>query len=58
MTHENVEYLLANGQELLQNVNTPETEKNKLRKDIGNLVERWESLSNTVNNRLQRLDCR
>ncbi|XP_028414134.1 dystrophin-like isoform X2 [Dendronephthya gigantea] len=55
MTHEKVEYLLANGQELLQNVNTPEAEKNKLRKDIGNLVERWESLSNTVNNRLQRL---
>ncbi len=54
MTHENVEYLLANGQHLLQNVNTPEAEKNKLRKDIGNLVERWESLSNTVNSRMQR----
>ena len=54
MTHETVEFLLANGQELLQNVNTPEAEKNKLRKDIANLVERWESLSNTVNNRIQR----
>jgi hypothetical protein len=57
MTHESVEYLLANGQDLLQNVNTPEAEKNKLRKDIANLVERWESLSNTVNNRMQRYDC-
>ena len=54
MTHESVEYLLKNGQELLQNTNTPEAEKNKLRKDIANLVERWESLSNTVNNRMQR----
>ena len=54
MTHESVEYLLANGQDLLQNPNTPEAEKNKVRKDIANLVEQWESLSNTVNNRMQR----
>lgn len=54
MTHETVEYLLSNGQELLQNANTPEAEKNKLRKDIANLVERWENLSEPVNNRLQR----
>ena len=54
-THESVEYLLTNGQDLLQNTNTPEAEKNKLRKDIANLVEQWESLSNTVNNRMQRL---
>jgi hypothetical protein len=54
MTHESVEYLLENGQNLLQNANTPEGEKNKLRKDIANLVERWESLSNTVNSRMQR----
>ena len=54
MTHESVEYLLANGQDLLQNANTPEAEKNKVRKDIANLVEQWESLSNTVNNRMQR----
>ena len=53
-THESVEYLLTNGQDLLQNTNTPEAEKNKLRKDIANLVEQWESLSNTVNNRMQR----
>lgn len=54
MTHETVEYLLNNGQELLQNADTPEPEKNKLRKDIANLVERWENLSEPVNNRLQR----
>ena len=53
-THETVEYLLNNGQELLQNKNTPEAEKNKLRKDIANLVQRWESLSDPVNNRMQR----
>ena len=54
MTHETVEYLLSSGEELLQNPNTPEPEKSKLRKDIANLVERWETLSSPVNNRLQR----
>lgn len=54
MNHETVEYLLKNGQDVLQNVNTPEAEKNKLRKDIANLVEQWENLSNTVNKRIER----
>ncbi|XP_046848609.1 utrophin-like isoform X4 [Xenia sp. Carnegie-2017] len=54
--HESVEYLLVSGEEAIKNPVTPKPDKNKLKKDIANLLERWESFNHIVNSRLQRLE--
>lgn len=51
---ESVEYLLVSGEEAIKNPVTPKPDKNRLKKDIANLLERWESFNHIVNSRLQR----